>query len=157
MIKILSKLFTIIIKIIIIPIAIILSIPIALIKIRENQRSRLLYTGKEQSWLGKAQRAINMNENALLKPDRDLLIISECIEESRINYQLIKNRERFDETFTEYVIPRINMCSINDWDNVANFFDIPRKDLGLFDDLLAAMEHCKTTEEILSEIMQNQK
>ncbi len=157
MIKILSKLFTIIIQIIILAIAMILSIPIAIIKIRQNQRSRLLYTGKEQSWLGKAQRAINMNENALLKPDRDLLVVSECIEGSRINYQLIKNRERFDETFTEYVIPRINMCSVNDWDNVANFFDIPRKDLGLLDDLFLGMEHFKTFEEFLSEQKQKSK
>jgi len=96
-----------------------------ILKARRAQKSRLLFTGAEQALLGKAQRTINMEENGLLSPDRDLLEVAKCIENARCDYQIIKARERFDSTFYEFVLPRINNCYVIDWDNVNSFFELP--------------------------------
>lgn len=124
MAKILGKLIGIIINIIIIPIVLVWAIPVGILKYKRAQKSRLLFTGSEQALLGKAQRTIDMDENGLFSPDRDLLQIARCIESARCDYQMIKSRERFDSTFTDFVIPRINNCHIIDWDNVIDFFEL---------------------------------
>lgn len=120
----LGKFIGVIINIIMIPIVLILAIPIGILKARRSRKSRLLFTGVEQALLGKAQRTINMDENGLLSPDRDLLEVARCIESARCDYQIIKSRERFDSTFTDFVLPRINICHVIDWDNVISFFEL---------------------------------
>jgi len=113
-----------VVNIIVLPFALVLAIPTGIMKAKSNQKSRLLFTGVEQSLLGKAQRAINMSENGMLSPDRDLLVVAKCIEDSRIAYQTIKNRERYDATFSDFVGPRISECQVRDWDNVVSFFNL---------------------------------
>lgn len=124
MTKLLGKLIGIIINIAMIPIVLILAIPMGFLEARKAQKSRLLFTGVEQTLLGKAQRVINMEENGLISPDRDLLEVAKCIENARCDYQIIKERERFDSTFSEFVLPRIYNCHVVDWDNVINFFEL---------------------------------
>lgn len=125
----LGKIIGMIINIVMIPIVLILAIPMGILKARRNQKNRLLFTGRDQSLLSKAQRAINMNVNVngLFSPDRDLLNVARCIEDARCEYQLIKSREKFDILFIDFVIPKINQCNVTDWNNVANFFEIPAK------------------------------
>ena len=125
MAKLLGKLIGTIINIVMIPVVLILAIPVGILKARRAQKSRLLFTSAEQALLGKAQRTINMEENGLLSPDRDLLEVAKCIENARCDYQIIKARERFDSTFYEFVLPRINNCYVIDWDNVNSFFELP--------------------------------
>ena len=122
--KLLVKLIGMIITIVMIPIVLILAIPMGILKARRAQKSRLLFTGTEQALLGKAQRAINMEENGLISPDRDLLEVAKCIENARCDYQTIKGRERFDSTFSEFVLPRIYNCHVVNWDNVNSFFEL---------------------------------
>lgn len=124
MAKLLGKMIVMIINIIMIPIVLILAIPMGILKARRAQKSRLLFTGAEQALLGKAQRTIKMEENGLLSPDRDLLEVAKCIEDARCDYQIIKSRERFDSTFSDFVLPRINSCHVIDWDNVISFFEL---------------------------------
>jgi hypothetical protein len=124
MAKLLGKLTGIIISIIMIPIVLILAIPMGILKARRAQKSRLLFTGAEQALLGKAQRIINMDENGLVSPDRDLLEVARCIESARCDYQIIKSRERFDSTFSDFVLPQINNCYVVDWGNVISFFEL---------------------------------
>lgn len=124
MARLLGKTISIIIDIIMIPIVFILAIPMGILKARRAQKSMLLFTGIEQSLLAKAQRTINMDTNGLFSPDRDLLEVAKCIESSRCDYQLIKNRERFDSSFSDFVLPRINNCHVQDWNNVINFFEL---------------------------------
>ena len=83
MAKLLGKIIGIIINILMIPIVIVMAIPMGIMKARHNQKSRLLFTGEEQSLLGKSQRAINMADNGLISPDRDLLEVARCIEAAR--------------------------------------------------------------------------
>ena len=111
-------------QLVLLPFALVFAIPMGFLKAKRAQAARLLFTGDEQALLGKAQRAINAGRTALLSPDRDLLRVAECIEESRIAYQLIKGRERFDATFSEFVGPRISQCNVSDWKNVVTFFNL---------------------------------
>ena len=124
MIKILRKLIGMIMTIVMIPIALVIAIPIEILKARRAKKSRLLFTGMEQALLGKAQRVINMDKNGLISPDRDLLDVAKCIENARCDYQIIKGRERFDSTFSEFVLLRIYNCHVVDWGNVINFFEL---------------------------------
>ncbi|QJQ05690.1 hypothetical protein EJG51_007320 [Undibacterium piscinae] len=124
MARLIGKLIGMIVNIIMIPIVVVLAIPIGILKARRAQKSRLLFTGEEQALLAKAQRVINMGNNGLLSPDRDLLEVARCIEDARCDYQIIKSRERFDSTFTDFVLPRINNCHVVDWDNVMSFFEL---------------------------------
>jgi hypothetical protein len=120
----LGKLIGMIINIIMIPVVLILAIPIGILKYRRAQKSRLLFTSEEQALLAKAQRTINMDANGLLSPDRDLLEVATCIESARCDYQVIKSRERYDTTFSDFVIARINQCHVTNWDKVISFFNI---------------------------------
>lgn len=124
MARLLGKIIGIIINILMIPIVIVMAIPMGIIKAKHNQKSRLLFTGEEQGLLGKSQRAINMADNGLISPDRDLLEVARCIEAARLDYQIIKNKEKFEMSFTDFVIPRINQCNVLDWNNVNEFFEI---------------------------------
>ena len=124
MIRVLGSIIGMIINIIMLPIVLILAIPNGILKAKRDQKIQLLFTGKEQSLLAKAQRAINMENNGLLKPDRDLLEVAKCIEDARCDYQIIKSREKFDISFSDFVIPRINQCHVMDWDNAINFFEL---------------------------------
>lgn len=124
MIRFIGKLIGLIINIVMIPIVILLAIPMGILKARRAQKSMLLFTGEEQGLLAKAQRAINMENNGLLSPDRDLLEVARCIENARCDYQTIKSRERFDDTFSEFVIPKIEKCHVTDWDNVISYFEL---------------------------------
>lgn len=125
MAKLLGKTIGMIINVFMIPIVLILAIPMGILKARRAQKSRLLFTGAEQNLLGKAQRIINMKGNGLFSPDSDLLEIANCIESARCDYQIIKSRERFDSTFSEFVIPRINTCNVVDWGKAKSFFGLP--------------------------------
>ena len=82
MARLIGKIIGLIINIIMIPVVIVLAIPMGLLKARRAQKSRLLFTGEEQTLLAKAQRAINMENNGLLSPDRDLLEVARCIEDA---------------------------------------------------------------------------
>ncbi|MDN3520704.1 hypothetical protein [Halomonas ramblicola] len=126
MARLIGKLIGLIINIIMIPIVIVLVIPMGVLKARRAKKSRLLFTGEEQALLAKAQRAINMENNGLLSPDRDLLEVARCIEDARCDYQIIKNRERFDASFSEFVLPKIEECQVMDWDNVISYFELSR-------------------------------
>jgi hypothetical protein len=124
MIRFIGKIIGLIINIVMIPIVIVLAIPMGILKARRAQKSRLLFTGEEQALLAKAQRAINMDNNGFFSADRDLLEVARCIEDARCDYQIIKSRERFDPTFSEFVIPKIEECHVMDWDNVISFFEL---------------------------------
>ncbi|VAW49382.1 hypothetical protein MNBD_GAMMA03-2027 [hydrothermal vent metagenome] len=126
MASLLGKVIGMIINIVMIPIVLILAIPMGLLKARRTQKSMLLFTGDEQSLLAKAQRAINMDTNGLISPDRDLLEVARCIEDARCDYQLIKSRERFDSSFSDFVLPRINNCYVMGWGNVISFFELSK-------------------------------
>lgn len=126
MARLIGKLIGLIINVIMIPIVVVLAIPIGILKARRAQKSRLLFTGKEQALLAKAQRVINMENNGLLSPDRDLLEVARCIEDARCDYQIIKSRERFDESFAEFLMPKIEECHVINWDNVVSYFELPR-------------------------------
>ena len=126
MAKVLGKLIGFIINIVMIPIVVVFAIPMGILKARRAQKSRLLFTGEEQSLLAKAQRAINMDNNGVISPDRDLLEVARCIEDARCDYQIIKSRERFDTSFSEFVMPKIEGCHVMDWDNVISYFGLSR-------------------------------
>lgn len=119
-----GKLLGTLVQLVLLPFVLVFAIPMGILKAKRAQAARLLFTGDEQALLGKAQRAINAGQTGLFSPDRDLLRVAECIEESRIDYQLIKGRERFDATFSEFVAPRISECSVADWNNVISFFNL---------------------------------
>ncbi len=123
MAKLLGSIIGVIINIVMIPIALIVAIPMGVFKARKNQKNRLLFTSKEQSLLGKAQRVISMNDNGLISPDRDLFEVAKCIDNSRSDYQIIKSRERFDVAFSDFLLPRIHDCHVVDWNNVISFFE----------------------------------
>ena len=118
MARLIGKLIGLIINVIMIPFVVLLAIPMGILKARRAQKSRLLFTGEEQALLAKAQRAINMENNGLLSPDRDLLEVARCIEDARCDYQIIKSRERFDESFAEFLMPKIEECHVMDWDSL---------------------------------------
>jgi hypothetical protein len=124
MARLIGKLLGTLVQLALLPFALVLAVPMGIMKAKRAQAARLLFTGDEQALLGKAQRAINADRTGLLSPDRDLLRVGECIEESRVDYQLIKGRERFDSTFSEFVAPRINKCRVSDWGTVISFFDL---------------------------------
>ena len=123
MARLIGKIIGLIINIIMIPVVIVLAIPMGLLKARRAQKSRLLFTGEEQALLAKAQKAINVENNGLLSPDRDLLEVARCIEDARCDYQIIKSRERFDASFAEFLMPKIEECHVMDWDNVISYFE----------------------------------
>jgi|GEM_PF-1774021 len=135
MARILGKIIGLIINIVLIPVVLILSIPVGILKARRNAKSRLLFTGTEQSLLAKAQRAINIENNGLFSPDEDLLEVARCIEQARCEYQEIKGRDRFDSSFSEFLMPRINQLHVGDWDNVISFFDLSKFNLSEQDEL----------------------
>ena len=124
MAKLIGKIIGVVVQLLILPFVIIFAIPAGILKARRAQAERLLFTGVEQSLLGKAQRAINMDESGLMFPDKDLLAAARCIEDARIQYQLIKSRERFDETFSDFLAPLLLKCSISDWSKVFDFFEL---------------------------------
>lgn len=126
MARLIGKIIGMIINIIMIPVVVVLAIPMGILKARRVQKSRLLFTGEEQTLLAKAQGAINMENNGLFSPDIDLLEVARCIENARCDYQIIKSRERFDTSFSEFVIPKIEECHVIDWANVIGYFELPR-------------------------------
>lgn len=126
MVRLIGKIVVLIVNVIMIPIVVVLAIPTGILKAKRAQKSRLLFTGDEQSLFAKAQRAINMENNGLFSPDEDLLEVARCIEDARCDYQSIKSREKFDVSFTDFVIPRILQSDVMDWENVSTFFKLPR-------------------------------
>jgi predicted lactoylglutathione lyase len=149
MARLLGKIIGSVINIIIIPISLILAIPMGILKARHHQKSRLLFTGEEQSLLAKAQRVINTDIDALISPDRDLLEVAKCIEDARCDYQIIKRRERFDTTFSDFVIPRINLCQVSNWDKVVSFFNLSNcteSELSELSDELEEAEYINTND-----------
>ena len=124
MARLLGKIIGGIINMIMVPFVLIIAVPMGLLKARRSASARLLFTGEEQSLLAKAQRTINMDSSGLLSPDNDLLEVAQFIEESRINYQTIKGRERYDATFSEFLRPRLSQCHVLDWENVIDFYQL---------------------------------
>lgn len=124
-VKIVGSLIGLAINIILIPIVVIVSIPVAILKARRDQKNRLLFTGEEQALLAKAQRVINMKNNSPIALDRDLLEVADCIEEARSDYQIRKGLERFDVSFFDFVAPKIVQCQVTNWSKVSDFFDLP--------------------------------
>jgi len=128
MAKILGQLIGWIINIISIPFVLaflILSIPFQFLKAKKRINASKLFSSEEKSLLAKSQRVINMNETALIKPDGEILSMAELIEESRIEYQLMKGAKNIDTPFIELLMPRVNILkvSITDWENVNNYFE----------------------------------
>lgn len=124
MIGLIVRLFKMVLVIVMVPIIIVLAIPMAIIKFRSNQRDRLLYTGREQALIGKAQNLLRINKTALLKPDICFVKIAEVIEQARCDYQIIKKRERFDLAFTEFVVPKLQESYYVRLQRVINFFEL---------------------------------
>lgn len=124
MIGFVGKLIGLIINVVMIPIIVLLAIPMGILKARQARKSMLLFTGEEQALLAKAQRVINMEGNGLLSPDGDLLNMARCIEGARCDYQIIKSRERFDFTFSEFLAPKIQECYVIDWGRTSSFFEL---------------------------------
>lgn len=124
MVKLIGRVIWVVVQLLMLPFFILFAIPAGVMKARRAQAARLLFTGGEQSLLGMVQRVINMDESGLISPDKDLLAAAKCIENSRVRYQLIKNRERFDETFSEFLAPLLLQCDISDWSKVFGFFDL---------------------------------
>lgn len=122
MFKLLANVFGILIQVVLIPIVLVVSIPLGILKARRDQKSRILFTGSEQSLLAKAQRVLRMENNGLLAPDRDLVEVAKCIEDSRCDYQTIKAREKFDASFADFVLPRIYECQVSSWARIVEFF-----------------------------------
>lgn len=122
--KLLGKSTGFILYIIMIPIALILAIPIAIIKVKKDRKNRLLFTGREQALLGKAQSLIDFDSTSAIKFDTDLVNVAKCIENARCDYQKIKSRERFDASFSEFVLPKIQECYVSDWDNVMSYYEL---------------------------------
>lgn len=128
MAKILGRLIGWIINIISIPFVLaflILSLPFQFFKAKNRINASKLFSMEEKSLLAKSQRVINMNETALIKPDGEILAVAELIEESRIEYQLMKDAKNIDTSFIELLMPRVNILQINitDWENVNNYFE----------------------------------
>ena len=130
MAKLIGKFFGALVQLMLLPFVIVFAIPMGVMKARRAQAARLLFTGDEQSILAKAQQTMNMDSHGLLSPDGDLLEAAKCIEECRVNYQTIKSRERYDETFSEYLMPRLGKCHIHDWDKVIVFFHLSATEMG---------------------------
>ncbi|MDP3637443.1 MAG: hypothetical protein Q8R51_08675, partial [Azonexus sp.] len=146
--RLIGKIIGLIINVIMTPIVVVIAIPMGILKARRAQKSRLLFTGEEQALLAKAQRVINMENNGLLTPDRDLLEVARCIEDARCDYQTIKSRERFDTSFSEFMMPKIDECHVMDWDNVISYFELSRyfssdhhHELPSVQDLLRALQN----------------
>jgi hypothetical protein len=137
MAKLIVRIVGVVVQLLILPFVIIFSIPVGIMKARRAQAARLLFSGTEQSLLGKAQRAINMDESGLISPDKDVLAAAKCIDNAWVQYQLLKSRERFDEKFSEFLAPLLLQCNVNDWRKVFDFFELdsfgidrPNQDLG---------------------------
>jgi hypothetical protein len=103
----------------------ILSLPFQVLKAKKSIRASKLFSADEKSLLAKSQNAIKMDETAMLKPDREILAVAKVIEESRIEYQIMKKVKTIDVSFIEFLMPRVNILqvSICDWENVNNYFD----------------------------------
>jgi hypothetical protein len=128
MAKILGRLIGWIINIVSIPfvlVFLILSLPFQLLKVKQRINASKLFSSDEKSLLAKSQSVINMEKNALIKPDIEILAVAKLIEESRIEYQLMKNAKNIDRPFIELLMPRVNILQINisDWDHVNNYFE----------------------------------
>jgi len=128
MAKILGQLIGWIINIISIPFVLaflILSIPFQFLKAKKRINASKLFSSEEKSHLAKSQRVINMDKNALVKPDREILAVAKLIEESRIEYQIMKDLGDIHVPFIEFLMPRVNILQVNitDWENVNNYFE----------------------------------
>jgi len=128
MAKIFGRLIGLIINIISIPfilVFLILNIPFSYFKAKKRIRASNLFSHHEKSLLEQSQRAISMVENGLLNPNRDILVVAELIEESRIEYQLMKNHQQTEITFIEFLMPRVTVLQvkISDWESVSNYFE----------------------------------
>jgi hypothetical protein len=128
MAKMLGRLIGWIINIISIPFVLallILSLPFQLLKAKKRINASKLFSSEEKNLLAKSQGAINMDKNAMVKENREILAVAELIEESRIEYQLMKNNQHIEIPFIEFLMPRITMLQVNisDWESVNNYFE----------------------------------
>lgn len=128
MAKILGQLIGWIINIISIPFVLaflILSLPFKFLKAKKRINASKLFSSEEKSYLAKSQRVINIDKNALMKPDREILAVAKLIEESRIEYQIMKDLGDIHVPFIEFLMPRVSIMqvSISDWENVNNYFE----------------------------------
>jgi len=103
----------------------ILSLPFQFLKAKKRVNAGKLFSSDEKSLLAKSQNIIKMDETAMLKPDREVLAVAKLIEESRIEYQLMKKVENTHIPFIEFLMPRVNLLQVSvcDWENVNNYFD----------------------------------
>tara|TARA_R110001592_G_scaffold323843_1_gene603282 strand:- start:50 stop:1510 length:1461 start_codon:yes stop_codon:yes gene_type:complete len=122
--KLIGRIIGVVVQLLMLPFVIIFAIPKGIMKVRRAQAARLLFTGGEQTLLGKAQRALDMDKSGLMSPDRDLLAVAKCIENARVQYQLIKSRQRFDATFSDFLAPLLLQCDLSDWSKVFDFFHL---------------------------------
>lgn len=127
MAKLIGRVIGGILNVVLLPVALIFAIPAGFMKARRHAGVRLLFTGEEQSLLAKAQRAISMDNNGLFSPDDDLLEMSHFIERSRIHYQIIKGRERYDATFLEFLRSRLGEVRVDNWPKIHDFFGLSLK------------------------------
>ncbi len=128
MAKVLGRLIGWIINIISIPFVLaflILSIPFKLLKAKKRINASKLFSSDEKSFLAKSQSVINMEENALIKPDKEILKVAKLIEASRIEYQQMRDADHIHEPFIDFLMPRVIILqvSIVDWKNVNNYFE----------------------------------
>lgn len=124
MAKLIGRIIGAVVQLLMLPFVIIFAIPKGVMRARRAQAARLLFTGGEQTLLGKAQRALDMDESGLMSPDKDLLAAAKCIENTRVQYQLIKSRARFDATFSDFLAPLLLQCDVSDWSRVFDFFNL---------------------------------
>jgi len=128
MAKILGRLTGWIINIISVPFVLVfllLSLPFQFLKAKKRINASKLFSSEEKSYLAKSQRIINIDKNALMKPDREILAVAKLIEESRIEYQIMKDLGDIHVPFIEFLMPRVSIMqvSISDWENVNNYFE----------------------------------
>jgi hypothetical protein len=128
MAKMLGRLIGWIINIISIPFVLallILSLPFQLLKANKRINASKLFSSEEKCLLAKSQGAINMDKNAMVKENIEILAVAGLIEESRIEYQLMKNNQHIEIPFIEFLMPRITMLQvkISDWESVNNYFE----------------------------------
>lgn len=110
--------------IIAIPFIIVLGIPRAIIKAVKRSKYRVLFTRSEQRLFFKAQSLLKMNATAIITYDSQLLDVAMAVEDARYDYQNIKDREKFDVSFTQFLTPYLKSCSVRDWNKVNNYFGL---------------------------------
>lgn len=99
--------------------------PYVYLKKRKRDIASKLFTSYEKSLLYNSQKVIEMSKYGFNKPDSDILMVAQLIENSRIEYQIMNKLESLDIAFMDLLQPRLELLKleISDWKNVNKYFD----------------------------------